>query len=409
MLIKFNKVQLTARELLKPIDYKNCPSSKIKDNNVQELLKIFTDSSIYFKAIRDNGINTEFFNFSMLNKELLKKAREYIIEIYNKLNELKDLTNPKNRLNEDNKKREEKINNITKISNDIMILSSRYYELIPKEKYKNSFIQPFGTINEVQQEILMLDNLSYVERAVNILLGAQSKSKEINPLDYVYNSLQTKFNLIKNNTSEYDTIVKYIHNSSPKTKVINIFSVNRKGEKEKMKKWKKLNNHYLLFHGTKIFNYIGIFSNGLKIAPPEAPSTGYLFGKGIYLADVFTKSINYCDTFYNKDNKKSYSYILLCEGALGKMYECKINEFKDLSLSIFNEEYNSLKGLSYQGPDLSKSFICNNGIVIPLGEIIPYVDRNNIDNFNQRVEMPEYIIYDTSQVRIRYIIQVEKN
>ena len=33
MLIKFNKVQLTARELLKPIDYKNCPSSKIKDNN----------------------------------------------------------------------------------------------------------------------------------------------------------------------------------------------------------------------------------------------------------------------------------------------------------------------------------------------------------------------------------------
>ena len=58
---------------------------------------------------------------------------------------------------------------------------------------------------------------------------------------------------------------------------------------------------------------------------------------------------------------------------------------------------------------MSKSFICNNGIVIPLGEIIPYVDRNNIDNFNQRVEMPEYIIYDTSQVRIRYIIQVEKN
>ena len=408
MLIKFNKVQLTARELLKPIDYNNCPSSTIKDKNVQELLKIFTDSSIYFKAIRDNGINTEFFNFSMLNKELLKKAKEYIIEIYNKLNELKELTNPMNRVNEDNKKREEKINNITKISNDIMILSSRYYELIPKEKYKNTFIQPFGTINEVQSEILMLDNLSYVERAVNILLGAQSQSKKINPIDYVYNSLQTKFNLIKNNTSEYETIEKYIHNSSPNTKVKNIFSVNRKGENENMKKWEKLDNHYLLFHGTKIFNYIGIFSNGLKIAPPEAPSTGYLYGKGIYLADEFNKSINYCDSFYNKNDKKNYSYILLCEAALGKIYECGANQFKDLS--FLNEGYNSLKGLSNMGPDLSKSFICNNGIVIPLGEIIPYVDMKNI-GFNriQRTQMPEYIIYDTTQVKIKYIIQIENN
>ena len=164
-----------------------------------------------------------------------------------------------------------------------MILSSRYYELIPKEKYKESFIQPFGTIEEVQQEIQMIDNLFYVERAVNILLGAQSKIKEINPLDYVYNCLQTKFTLIKQNTSEYEVIIKYIKNSSPNEKVINIFSVNRKGENENMKKWEKLKKHYLLFHGTKIFNYLGIFSNGLKIAPPEAPSTGYLFGKGIIL------------------------------------------------------------------------------------------------------------------------------
>ena len=39
--------------------------------------------------VKESGINTEFFNFSMLNKELLKKARDYIFEIYNKLIELK--------------------------------------------------------------------------------------------------------------------------------------------------------------------------------------------------------------------------------------------------------------------------------------------------------------------------------
>ena len=53
-----------------------------------------------------------------------------------------------------------------------------------------------------------------------------------------------------------------------------------------MKKWEKLNNHYLLFNGTKIFNYIGVFSNGLKIAPPEASSTD------IYMVKVFILLIN---------------------------------------------------------------------------------------------------------------------
>lgn len=32
----------------------------------------------------------------------------------------------------------------------------------------------------------------------------------------------------------------------------------------------------------------------LRIAPPEAPVSGYMFGKGIYLADVVSKSANYC-------------------------------------------------------------------------------------------------------------------
>ena len=47
------------------------------------------------------------------------------------------------------------------------------------------------------------------------------------------------------------------------------------------------------------------------------------------------------------------------------MFECTMNDFKDLS--FLNDGYNSLKSLSLSltGPDLSKSFICNNGIIIP--------------------------------------------
>ncbi len=52
----------------------------------------------------------------------------------------------------------------------------------------------------------------------------------------------------------------------------------------------------------------------MRIAPPEAPVTGYMFGKGIYFADMVSKSANYC--FTNRENP--VGCILLCDVALGE-------------------------------------------------------------------------------------------
>jgi hypothetical protein len=396
---------MNQKELLKNFDYDAC---KFKSTNVKEiydLLKIFTDSSIYFKAIRDSGINTDYFNFSMLNKELLNQAKTYMKDIYNKVKELEELR--KNRNDLLNMKKE-LIDKITNKTNEIIILSNYYYELIPKEKYKNNTILPFDRLDDVKNEILLLENLTQIETAVSILLAALGQQNKIHPLDYIYNCLQTKFNLVEKGSNEFNIIEKYIFNSAePNVKIKNIFSVIRKGETEKINNL-NLKNHFLLFHGTKIFNYLGIFSNGLKIAPPEAPSTGYLFGKGIYLADMFAKSINYCDEV-TIDNKR-YSYILLCEAALGEIYECYSNEYKETN-PFLNEGYNSLKSKSANGPDFNKIFVCNNGIKIPLGNIISYPNENKKIGPNitaMTTSNPEYIVYNTDQVKIRYIIQIQK-
>jgi len=403
MLLKFNKVKMNQKELLKNFDYDICKFQSTNVKEIYDLLKIFTDSSIYFKAIRESGINTEYFNFSMLNKDLLNKAKKYMKEIYTKVKELEDLRKNRTDLLQMKKDLIEKITNKT---NEIIILSNYYYELIPKEKYKNKTILPFDRLDDVKNEILLLENLTQIETAVSILLAALGQQNKIHPLDYIYNCLQTKFNLIEKDSNEFKIIQKYINNSSNGTKIKNLFGVIRKGENEKISKL-NLNNHFLLFHGTKIFNYLGIFSNGLKIAPPEAPSTGYLFGKGIYLADMFAKSINYCDEVIIE--KKAYSYILLCEAALGEIYECDINSYKE-SNSFLNEGFNSLKSKSSNGPDLNKIFVCNNEIKIPLGNIISYKnDNNNAFNKVSTTMNPEYIVYNTDQVKIRYIIQIEKN
>ena len=49
----------------------------------------------------------------------------------------------------------------------------------------------------------------------------------------------------------------------------------------------------MLWHGSRVTNfggfyvYLGILSQGLRIAPPEAPHNGYAYGKVIYLANLY--------------------------------------------------------------------------------------------------------------------------
>ena len=62
---------------------------------------------------------------------------------------------------------------------------------------------------------------------------------------------------------------------------------------------------------------------GLRIAPPEAPVTGYMFGKGIYFADMVSKSANYCNT----SRSNNTGILMLCDVALGSMYERKAADY----------------------------------------------------------------------------------
>jgi poly [ADP-ribose] polymerase len=61
-------------------------------------------------------------------------------------------------------------------------------------------------------------------------------------------------------------------------------------------------------------NMLGIMSQGLRIAPPEAPTTGYMFGKGVYFADTFNKSAHYTSGYQT-------CLMLMCEVALGEILD----------------------------------------------------------------------------------------
>lgn len=144
--------------------------------------------------------------------------------------------------------------------------------------------------------------------------------------------------------NEYGIIEQFIKNTHAETHtsytldIKDVFKINRTGEDKRFKPFKKLHNRKLLWHGSRTTNFAAILSQvsfnslkpnlnyiliyyqcyvkGLRIAPKEAPVTGYMFGKGIYFADMVSKSANYCMASHSNNT----GLLLLCEVALGNMY-----------------------------------------------------------------------------------------
>ncbi|CAI5716382.1 unnamed protein product [Peronospora destructor] len=107
---------------------------------------------------------------------------------------------------------------------------------------------------------------------------------------------------LSESTDEFKIIEKYVKTTHAPTHVQyqlrlkSIVKIARPDEEKFKDVFQSVDNHKLLWHGSRLSNVIGILSKGLRVAPPEAPNNGYMFGKGIYFADSVSKSANYCWT-----------------------------------------------------------------------------------------------------------------
>ena len=68
--------------------------------------------------------------------------------------------------------------------------------------------------------------------------------------------------------------------------VEDLFVVDRDRESES---FKDVGNRQLLWHGSRMTNWVGILSQGLRIAPPEAPMTGYMVRESVCLSAILVK------------------------------------------------------------------------------------------------------------------------
>ena len=365
------------------------PPSSIS-SAVKEVFRAVVDSKILFAQTKELKVDLSKLPLSKLNKTDLMQALTLLFEARKLATDLATERRKDVLLQEPEK--------IFELLDDLAEITSEYYELIPSTTYVRTAPPPFESEYDINSNIMKVRQLLEVEVAVKILLGARNNLNRIDPIEYCYNCLNIKMLELDSSSAEKSAIMEYIgkshsfHNSAK----VNIFALERKGEIERFAPFAHSKNRKLLWHGSRTMNFLGILNKGLRIAPPEAPSTGEMFGKGIYFADTFSKSFAYTGS-----GKSSISLVLLCEVALGK---CQELVHSKPNANILEPGYESVMGVGRTTPDPHKDIVIPNGMVLPLGDMITRSDPQKLLALNYN----EYVVYNEERVKIRYLVAVKE-
>lgn len=169
-------------------------------------------------------------------------------------------------------------------------LCGKFYTYIPhnfgRQNMANFIIDTEDKLKDKQELIQKLVGINAANDAIKAKTTTVTTGLKQNPIDQNYDRLNCKMDAISKGSQEYNMIEKYIVNGSrgSNLQMVDCFSIQRDGEAVSFNP-KKFGNKQLLWHGSRFSNYVGIITQGLRIAPPEAPHTGYLHGKGIYFAN----------------------------------------------------------------------------------------------------------------------------
>lgn len=192
--------------------------------------------------------------------------------------------------------------------------------------------------------------------AAEIMKIDRKPSDSVHPLDKQFQSLGlNEMTPLDHTGGEFKYLSDYLNGTKGAThahyyKVQDIFRIERQGEDMRFDEYAEKSkigaNRRLLWHGSRATNFGGILSQGLRIAPPEAPVSGYMFGKGIYLADMASKSANYCCSHISGGQ----ALLLLCEARLGDPMQQLTNSSYDAGNTAKKGGMESTWGMGMTAP-----------------------------------------------------------
>ncbi|CAF4358739.1 unnamed protein product, partial [Rotaria sp. Silwood2] len=405
---KYTLIKLNERDRYKysnvPINFNRLqseqthPTSKLQSSVFKNFLKTLINPLTIRTNIDKTQLDVEWMPVSQLNRDALHRARDLLIQIKKNLEKNQELY-----LEMQRTKSIEQQNELKSVLEVIYKCTNEYYSIIPLRGYTDEKLPIIDNEQILKRQEKIIYDLLELELSYKILLGAQVNLKNISPLDYLYKSMNCQFEAMNKDDIDSQLILRYIWASTTNIKVEQIFKIARPDEDERLFK-SNLDNHYLLWHGTSICNLISILNRGLLVGPLDATTTGSLFGKGIYTADAFGKSLGYCSGITQNDGERCF--MILCEVALGKIKEVGLNSNDDDNTKQLDlSQFQSRKGVGRNIPDPRYTITRNYGVRMPLGKLI---NNTELKFAYGGLHYNEYIVYDESQIALRYLVQFRR-
>jgi len=394
-------------------------------SSLQRTVRAMCDPVMVGQALAGLGIKTQSMPFGSLTRATLNEAKELLGAIRLANEELRTLRTAA--VPADPAETAQKRNNLRE---RVLELSSRYYELVPRKAGTYEVARPLESEAELAKEFEALIDLAEASVGVQLILGASHRQGEEHPFDYCLRGLGIALEEVDPSSEEFSLLLRYaqstctsgqapkaadpsdfvqvVHPADGKTPpqrsrrpprphdtVTAIYRLARRGETARFQASgaDKLHNRRLLWHGSRLSNMIGIMTQGLRVAPPEAPATGYMFGKGVYFADMYSKSRQYC----RSSGTNEPAYMMLCDVALGEMHPCRAAQYMDAP----QPGTQSTWGQGARAPDWA------NQIVEPGGASLPTPLLGDVGKREEhRLNYNEFIVYDPAQIHMRYLIEL---
>jgi len=328
---------------------------------IEEAFRTFTDPEELQKAAKYCGLADEKVPLGRLKFENLLEAEKVLAEVAKYCDIVEKLC----------KESQTNLEELRESRNEVVRLTNKFYSLIPTDESRfDKALAPFEKDSvRFRQAVENVRQLKDLTTASSLITSAFVHRKEENPFNFIYRALQISMAPLEVGTTERTMLEQYFRNTAGDVNlyVNEVFRVHRNLENYS---GSTIPNRKLLFHGTPAANLLGVLNDGLRIAPPEAPSAGFAFGKGIYFADKAAKSLGYCranlrQPFDPRKPRQPKAYLVVCEVALGAQYIVTDPEYMEKA----PDGYQSTLAIGETQPDPEKDATFRTGFTVPLGPI----------------------------------------
>merc|ERR1712062_442213 len=143
----------------------------------------------------------------------------------------------------------------------IMSLTFDYYKNVPPPVKKMDRIKILADFDDIEAKIKEVRSLIKLEFSNKLLLAAQYRINDANPIDYIYMSLKSTIVPLVRTSTESQTLVKFIENSGCESTVCQIFKVYREAEEKEMAKT-DAETHRLLWRASSLNDVLFTLGRG---------------------------------------------------------------------------------------------------------------------------------------------------